>query len=271
MSDHPFDRAIQLEKRDGDTFCGQASEDYWAFVGPFGGTSAGVMLRAVMDHPARIGEPLALTVNYAAPLAKGAFEVTAKPARTNRSTQHWSIELRQGDDVVLTGTAVTAERRESWSHAPAGMPAVPAPDAVPLYKMRAGGPEWVERYEFRFVEGAPRMGEVSSQSPADVHSKLWLRDAPPRPLDHAALAAMSDAFFARIFHALGAMTPFGTVSITTYFTGTADEIARHGDKHLLGVADARRFHRSYFDQSIELWSADGALLATGVQVCYFKA
>ena len=271
MSEHPFDRAIKLESRGGDVFFGHASEDYWAFVGPFGGTSAGVLLRAVLDHPARIGEPLALTVNYAAPLAKGPFEVTARPARTNRSTQHWSLELRQGDDVVLTGSAVTAERRESWSHASAHPPVVPAPNDVPLYRMRAGGPAWIDRYEFRFAQGAPRMGEVSAASPADVHSKLWLRDAPPRPLDHAALAAMSDAFFARIFHALGTMTPFGTVSITTYFTGSADEIARHGDNHLLGAADARRSHRSYFDQSIELWSADGALLATGVQVCYFKA
>ncbi len=271
MSDHLFDRATQLQPQGDNTFLGHASEDYWAFVGPFGGTSAGVMLRAVMDHPARIGEPLALTVNYAAPLAKGPFEVIAKPARTNRSTQHWSLELRQGDEVVLTGTAVTAERRESWTHAPAVLPRVPQPNEMPEYRMQSGGPEWVKRYEFRFVEGAPRMGEVSAASPADTRSKLWMRDAPPRPLDHSALAAMSDAFFARIFHALGAMTPFGTVSITTYFTGSADEIARQGDRHLLGVADARRFYRSYFDQSVELWSADGVLLATGMQVCYFKA
>ena len=270
MSDHPFDRATQLGGPRGGVRSGQASEDYWAFVGPFGGSSAAILLRAVLEHPDRIGQPLALTINYAAPLAKGAFSVTAKPMRTNRSTQHWSMELRQGDEIVLTGSAVTAERRESWSHAPACAPVTSAPAGLPLYRMRGGGPAWVERYEFRFVEGAPRMGEASPQAPADAHSTLWMRDSPPRPLDHLALASIADAFFARIFHVQGALVPFGTVSMTTYFTGSADEIATHRDRHLLGVADAKRFHRNYSDQSIELWSADGALLATGMQVCYFK-
>jgi hypothetical protein len=82
---------------------------------------------------------------------------------------------------------------------------------------------------------------------------------------------MADAFFGRVFHALGRLTPFGTVSLTTYFLATAAEIANHGAAPVRGVADAKRFNRSYCDQTVELWSAAGTLLATSVQVAYFKA
>jgi acyl-coenzyme A thioesterase PaaI-like protein len=66
-------------------------------VGPFGGTTAATALRAILLHPALLGEPVALTVNYAAAMAEGPFSVTAKPVRTNRSTQHWTVELSQAD------------------------------------------------------------------------------------------------------------------------------------------------------------------------------
>lgn len=267
---HPLDIATTLDNAGADTRHGHTSDDYWAFVGPFGGCSAAILMRAVLEHPQRLGEPLSLTVNYCAPLAKGTFAVTARAARTNRSTQHWTLELTQGGETILTGSAVTAERRESFSHTPVPCPQVTPPDAVAPYRMREGAPSWVNEYEFRFAEGAPRFGLPQDGPPGDAHSLLWLRDATPRALDHVALASLADAFFGRIFHVQGRIVPFGTVSLTTYFLGTADEIAQHGDRHLLGVADAKRFHRNYFDQSIELWSADGALLATGVQVAYFK-
>jgi len=39
----------------------------------------------------------------------------------------------------------------------------------------------------------------------------------------------------------------------------------------LSVADAKIFHKSYGDQTGELWSPQGRLLATTLQIAYFKA
>ena len=74
------------------------------------------MLRAVLLHPAGLGEPIALTVNFAAAVSDGAFSITATPVRTNRSTQHWNVVLTQAGDsgadaVAATASAVTALRR----------------------------------------------------------------------------------------------------------------------------------------------------------------
>jgi hypothetical protein len=59
--------------------------------------------------------------------------------------------------------------------------------------------------------------------------------------------------------------------MTTHFHASATELAADGAKTVLGVADARTFHRSYGDQTAELWSPSGRLLATTTQVFYFKA
>jgi acyl-CoA thioesterase len=40
---------------------------------------------------------------------------------------------------------------------------------------------------------------------------------------------------------------------------------------VLAVADAKIFHKSYGDQTGELWSPSGRLLATTHQIAYFKA
>lgn len=83
--------------------------------------------------------------------------------------------------------------------------------------------------------------------------------------------SMSDAFFGRVFLARKQLIPFGTVSITTYFHTSSEELGAEDIRHVLAVADAKIFHRSYGDQSGELWSPGGRLLATTTQIAYFKA
>src|SRR5262249_1298340 len=82
---------------------------------------------------------------------------------------------------------------------------------------------------------------------------------------------MSDAFFARVFHARRELVPFGTVTLTTYFHVSAEDLAAEDITHVLACADAKAFNRSYQDQSGELWSSPGKLLATPTQMGYFKA
>ena len=54
-------------------FRGHTSPAYANMVGPFGGVTAACMLQAPMKHAQRLGEPIALTVNFASALADGEF------------------------------------------------------------------------------------------------------------------------------------------------------------------------------------------------------
>jgi acyl-CoA thioesterase len=272
MTQHALDLATALE---GDPAAprrqAHTSDAYWTFIGPFGGSSAATALRAVLEHPSRQGDPLALTVNFCAPIARGGFEVAVRLARANRSSQHWTVEFTQGEsrEAVLTATVVTAARRDSFSHQFASPPQIPGWESLPTLP-NPSRLSWVSQYEFRFAEGLLALSETPPDPPGSPRSLLWLRDAPARPLDFVSLTAMSDAFFGRIFQVIGRIPPFGTVSMTTCFHAGADELAAHGDAPLAGVADARIFHRSFGDQSVELWSGAGKLLATGTQMAYFR-
>jgi acyl-CoA thioesterase len=268
MSAHPFDQAVALSPLAEGRWQGRTSAAYGNMVGPFGGVTAAQALSAVLNHPALLGDPVALTVNFAAAVADGPFELSARPARTNRSTQHWVVEMQQHGETVLTATAFTAVRRETWKAVENVMPEVPPPGDVPA----AGGPkqvEWVSRYEMRFVDGGfPSVWDGKDNSTSQ--SRLWLRDSPPRPLDFASLAALSDVFFPRIWRRRALPVPIGTVSMTVYFHAGRDQLAQAGQGYLLGQAQAQVFHDGYFDQTAQLWTEAGHLLATTHQVVYYK-
>lgn len=264
---HVFDAAIALAQDGGkDTYAGQTSTAYANMVGPFGGAISATLLNAIMSHPDRLGEPLSLTVHYAAPIADGRFSVHTRTVRTNRSTQHWFVELVQGDGVAAFATAVTAARRDTWGATDAVFPQVPAADSIPPAPAipRAA---WTASYEMRFVDGGLNASEGSEPSSL---TRVWMRDQPLRPLDFQSLSAICDAFFPRIFVRRPKWVAAGTVALTTYFHADAAQLGEVGTRPVLGVARGLHFGKGFFDQSAEIWGEQGALLATSHQVVYYK-
>lgn len=271
---HPLDRAVALVATDvPGQYQGQASQNYWNMVGPYGGVTAAALVQAMQQHPQCLGDPVSLTVNYAAAVGAGAFVIDANPVRTNRSTQHWMLTVKQADEqgqlqVVTTATAVTALRRQTWSTSDAPMPRVPPSAEAMRVPPLVDAVEWLNRYEMRFVDGILPMTEDGAEH--DSRSLLWVRDNPPRPLDFVALAAVSDVFFPRIWLRRAKHVPAGTVSITVYFHAGREELAAAGDGLLLAQARGQEFRNGFFDQSAQLWSESGVMLATSHQIVYYK-
>ncbi|ODR08020.1 acyl-CoA thioesterase [Mycolicibacillus koreensis] len=269
---HPFDHAVHLDPVGdpadtvGDPVRGHTHPDWANMVGPFGGITAATLLQAAATHPEATGDPVALTVNFAGPITDGAFTISRHAVRTNRSNQHWSLELTQGDAVATTATAVFGAHRDTWADTEITAPAAPAPEQVD----RGGlidSIAWAKRYDMRFTDGA--LPADGTGSPSSV-TTLWVRDSAGRPLDFPALAALCDVFYPRVFLRRGGFTPASTISLTTYFHIDAAELAELGSDYLLASAHANRFSRGYFDQSAHLWSRTGQLVASTHQLVYFK-
>ncbi|MDB5749989.1 MAG: hypothetical protein JWP65_410 [Ramlibacter sp.] len=264
---HLFDTAIALAPHGEGEWRGSTSAAYANMIGPYGGITAAQVLNAVLGHPDRLGDPLALTVNYAAAVADGPFVLRPRAARTNRSTQHWIVELLQGGQVVVTATVVTAVRRDAWGGHEAAMPEVPRP--LDVARTAQHGVEWLQRYEMRFLQGkVPDVwdGRTSDQS----LTRLWVRDEPLRPLDFASLTAMADIFFPRVWLRRAKLVPMGTVSMTVYFHADAAQLAAYGSGFLLVQARGQGFAGGFFDHGGQLWNEAGDLLATTHQVVYYR-
>lgn len=267
--EHPFDAACALTRSGDGRFGGNAPDAYWNMAGPFGGTTAAVLLRAVLlDQPAGV-EPVALTVNYCAALARGAYTIEVRRVRSGKTVHHVSVELQQEGGTVATASVVLAARRDTWSHQVVTMPEVPAPDTVAPMPTDGRLP-WLQRYQFRFVRGEWRPQTATHATPQSAHSTLWVSDQPPRALDFLSLTALSDVFFVRAFHVRGTMVPAGTVTMTVHFHAAAAELAEQGSAPLLGTVDAHTFTRNFGDQIAQLWSSSGRLLATTTQMTWFK-
>ena len=264
--DFHFDQAIALQSLGQHRFAGSTHSAWLNMVGPFGGITAATLLQAVLLHPDRLGNPIAFTVNFCAGVAEGAFEITAKPARTNRSTQHWTIELMQGDAVMITATAVTAVRRSTFSSNESPMPAVTPASELPRAEAKAL--PWTQRYDMRSLTG--HLPTVWDGAEGDTLTQVWVRDAQRRHIDFASLTALADTFFPRVFLRRRSFVPIGTVSMTVYFHADVAELAALDKGFVLGQAKAQSFFNGFFDQTAQLWSDAGLLLATTHQVVYYK-
>ena len=195
---------------------GQTHPGYANMVGPYGGVTAAQALQSVLQHPQLLGVPVALTINYAAALAYGEFTIRTRPARTNRSTQHWLIEIMQNDEagqpqIVITGTAMTAARRDTYGSVDHPLPAVAGADACETRRVK-NPLEWLNRYDQRIVDGDFHSAWDSSEH--DSQSTVWMRDEPARPLDFVGLTGLADVFYPRIWRRRALRVPAGTVSMT---------------------------------------------------------
>jgi acyl-CoA thioesterase len=267
---HPLDTETALRRLDTGRYAGRTSQTYTNFSGPFGGFTAAVLLRSVLEDPRCQGVPIALTVNYCAAIAEGEFGIVCRETRTGRSTQHWSMELVQNGTIAATAIAVFGARRDVWSHFPSAPPEIAPAETLPVFR-RENMRGWVNCYEMRYAAGAP---EFTPRAPVEMGSALsllWMRDAPARALDYLSLACMSDAFIIRAFLVRSVFVPVGTVTLTTFFHGNEEAMRAQGSDPLICVADAQIFSDGFADQTAQLWGKNGRLLATSTQIVWYKA
>ena len=267
---HLFDDATRV--RAGDSrWIGHTSTDYWAFVGPFGGVTAATMLRALIDHPERSGDPLVPHRQF------------LRADRGRRLRPRRPPDQGQPLDAALVGrTDAGRNRRRDLCHrGVCGAPSVmvaPAGGISASHAVRTD-PVRIRRWRRRgsgnticaLSRAHPKLGGPPHAEPASALIQSVDRRPDARRIDALSLMAMSDAFFGRIFHVRNELVPFGTVSLTTYFHADAADLMAEDITRVLAVADAKIFHKSFGDQTGELWSPGGRLLATTTQIAYFKA
>lgn len=63
-----FDAATHVSRSGTNHWQAQTDERYWHILGPFGGWTAATFLNAVVQEAAFKGDPLAVTINFMAPL-----------------------------------------------------------------------------------------------------------------------------------------------------------------------------------------------------------
>ncbi|HQN51027.1 MAG TPA: thioesterase family protein [Phenylobacterium sp.] len=261
-----FDAALPLSPLGPRAWASQADKRYWNAIGPWGGWTAALLLKAVLAEADHNGTPVAMTINLMGGLDETApLALMTRPARQGRSMEFWTSELIQNDASAAMAMVTLGHRRDTLTAHEAEFPQVAPPESLNPPERRAGL-AFGAMFESRYLPGAiPFQSEGGS-----TETFTWVRDAQARPLDYPLLAALADVFAPRVFYRSAERRPVSTVSMTVYFHATPQELAAVGGDFVLAQARARRFEAGFFDQAGTLWSRDGLLLATTEQLCWFK-
>lgn len=232
--------------------------------GMFGGWTAAVLLRAVLEAAAGVGTPAAMTVNFLGKVEPGTEPVLrVDSVHAGRSLQHWHAHLLAADDLrpLATAMLIFAARVPTDGFLEPTMPEAPEPSTLEMF--HPPGPQG-ERIDYRPISGHPPFGRSSTVSSA------WVRDRTGRPLDVVQLAYLADQYAPRVFFISDGPRASATTTLSVHFHGSTEEIDAVGDGYLLNEATGTRASMSLAGQQARLWSPAGALLATTEQLAWYR-
>ena len=195
------------------------------------------------------------------------MEISTRLLRSGARLQFWRSELAQRDKLCAHAQATFGVRRETTRFTDAVMPHVPAPDSD---RLNESSPQvaFGQRFVMRWATPGPLSPEHDASMPASA--LVWVKDKAGRDLDYLMLAAMADLAPPRVMWKRKAVVMSSTVSMTTHFHATPEELAEVGHGFVLSEVHCRRCEGGYFDHELKLWSRSGALLATSEQVAAFR-
>jgi acyl-coenzyme A thioesterase PaaI-like protein len=267
---HPFDLSLELEPTGegpaaATIYRARTDARYRNAIGPFGGWTAALLLKAALAMPQARGAPLSLDAVFMGPIDDGEVEVRVALLRQNRSVGFWRSELWQYQRLCAHAQIALTAPRSGGVMQDAKMPDVPPAHEIAVYTNPRVPVPWIAQYEFRPVSGLLFSGADS------MDARLWLRDAEQRTLDAISLTAVCDTPFPSPWIRMADQVPVSTVAFTVYFRASAEDYARAGSGFNLLDSRAALMSDGYVDQFTEVWSGSGALLAQTQQLLWIAA
>ncbi|MFD1189586.1 thioesterase family protein [Phenylobacterium conjunctum] len=233
--------------------------------GLWGGYALGLCVRTLAAEAGAVGEPLSMTLTYAARLPSGDLEVRTRCLRQGGSIGVWEVEMRGvGEESVgVHGMVTMARRPQTPPFAFAKLPEAPEPESLPAPVHPGGMIHFGARaFERRTHEGFP------PKPGPDSRSLAWVR---PRQghWDKALLAMVTDNSPPRSMYALERVMTT-TLSLTVYLHATTEELAALKDDFILVEYEGRVGGGGASDERSSYWSRGGKLLATSEQLSWYR-
>ena len=234
---------------------------WWIERGPNGGYLAAIVARAALAEVGDSARRLrTLTLHYLRPPVEGPCEVAVTIERAGRGVTTVSARLQQeGHDCVLALAAIGADREGPSLHAhPA--PVVPPPDEVPPRPELASGEHRIPihgRYDVRHA-----LGPLPFSGGDEAITGGWIRTADHDAVDDVLLVALTDAWIPAVFSSLDLPVGVPTVELTVHLHGRPAP----GAQWSLVRFTTREAVAGYLEETGEVWSQDGRLLAESRQL-----
>lgn len=264
-----FQDSLDIHAAGDNRWVGPADPNYahMGGQGRFGGWTAAMLLRAAMLEPGTSGQPLSLTVLFTEAINSGEVEVSTRLLRSGARLQFWRSEISQGGKLCAHAQVTLGVRRAADSFSDIAMPKVVPPEDETLFETVPPFP-FGQQFRARWATRGPLDPLHDASGPTG--SLVWVCDVSHRKLDHCLLAALADFAPPRPMWKRKAPLQSSTVSMTVHFHATPDELAHIGGDFILSQVDCLRAEGGYFEHHLKLWSREGQLLASSIQVAAYR-
>ena len=256
---------LALESIGPDIYRGRADPAFDGAGSMFGGWTAALLLSATLKNPAASGTASAVTVNFLKPIPTGSdLILTTQQFGDGRVISHWRCDLtvESNDEIAATALVVLVNRRETEQRTEPQMPEAPAPESLEVFRPPFA---FYEHTDTHYVLGQ----EWFKQS--ETRSLIWSRVASDRPLDAAQLVFLSDVNPPRAFYIIDGPRPCPTITLSLYIHASDEELSACGHDFILSDTIGTRIGHSLAGSKANLWSRNGALLATTEQLQWVKS
>ena len=256
-----FDDDIALRAAGEGVYEGEIRGGWSTPRGPLGGYVMALMVRAfelTVDDPAR--QARSCTMHFLRPPQPGPITIRTTVERTGRTLTSVSGRLEQAGKLMGTALGSFSTPWESPLLDDAPMPEVEPPTGRAT--VREGLPDtapppFLGRMFFQHRFGPPLFSQADR---AEVGGWLGLQEE--RPLDAAAVAILTDAWFPAPWPRLRAIAGAPTVDLTVHFRAPLPR----DDTMVLGHFRTRLVRDGFFDEDGDLWAPDGTLVAQSRQL-----
>ena len=255
-----FDVDTGIEPAGDHVFRATVTDRWHTFAGPNGGYLLAICTRAVTSG-LPFADPLAVSAHFLRPPKVGSAEIRTETVRVGRRHATARASLFQDDREIVhtigTFTDLDAARgRTLLLGAPPDLP--PPEEAVdPMQRAPEGlpRPSLAERLEYR-VAGPP--GWLQGEPTGDPSSEFWLRFKDGRRADPLALTFLVDSAPPAVLE-IGEFAS-STIELTVHVR------ARPASEWLAFRQSTRYVVAGYHDEDVEIWDADGTLVAQARQI-----
>ena len=256
-----LDEATALRAAGDGSYEGDVDARWWTPRGPLGGYVMALAMRALMlavDDASR--PPRSLTLYFLS--SPKAEPVTLRPLveRTGRSMTMASVRMEQSGVPVALGLAAFSGPWSGETLDESPMPEVepPAPRTeARQYLDEAPRPPFRELLVMQRRFGAPFFTRADH---AETGGWLGLREE--RPMDALSVVLLADAWFPAPWPRVDELMPAPTIEMTVYFRAPLPL----PDPLLLGRFRTSLVRDGFFEETGELWTPDGTLVAQSRQL-----
>jgi acyl-CoA thioesterase len=244
---------------DGD-YGGKVLERWWTPRGPLGGYVMAILMRGILLGVEDVErQPRSLTVHFLRPPKAGPVTVRPRVEREGRSLTTCTARLEQEGELLALGIAALSKPWPGPLFSEAPMPEVDPPGPRESAEPPPGTPNPTFRDQLTMQR---RFGELPFSRAEHAETGGWLGLLEERPLDALSVLVLADAWYPAPWPRLDSLAPAPTIEMTVHFRAPLPL----PDSLLLGRFGTRLVRDGFFDESGELWAADGTLVAQSRQL-----